>query len=315
MAQTREQTSSYADDVRQQFNDDWQQATDLYQKGVDGGYSESDADQIYLQPIRDKWKIIQSTPSLMQDKDALDKMHTEYGDALNGFYKNINSKDAYPVEEAFGRFVRPVQSKYASGIRLPKSPRVPATDAGLISRLPKQVINEVEQTQGIPQANIGTAEAPKYHPYSVKVTAQDANDLRNKVLFNIKSGMDSASASRKAIEDVFGTSPSLEPNIVTNAPGTPEIKHKFWFDTPAVPPTLGTNYFKVKSGQLEGDESGDTGVVGEDLANKPVKFQASEAGGSSAKFNNAAEVKAAYRAGQIDKKSAMQILQDQFGMQ
>jgi hypothetical protein len=170
----------------------------------------------------------------------------------------------------------PTMEKWSLASRLPISPitkNLPPADAGIISRLPQQVINEVKQTTPVPQANIADEGAtPIYKPYSVKMTAKDAKGLRDYTLNNLHSGMNMADATRKAITDRFGDSPSLEPNIVTNTPGTPEsIFHGSWRDRviPAVPPVLGTNYFRIS----RGDTSSNDGVEGEDVANKPVKFQ------------------------------------------
>jgi hypothetical protein len=263
--------SSLSDDISQQFDSDWSDAQELYRKGVDSGYSENDAYQLYLQPIRDKYKILESSPELMQNPARLEKFHNEYDGSLDSFYNSISKGEGYKLEDAFGRYVRPVQEKWASGTRLPIKNRLPISDARLISGLPQQIINETKQTTNVPQANIGTDTAPKYAPYAVKMTAKHAEAVRKGTLNNLKSGMDLADAERKATEDEFGTSPTFVPNTYIKNPAIaaqPKWHGVPFTGTDAQPAELGTNYFRLEPGQL------DSGVVGEDIVNKPVRFNA-----------------------------------------
>jgi hypothetical protein len=73
------------------FESDWQKAQDQYDAGVKAGYSTTDADNLYLQPVRSKWKIISESPQLLQDSDQLKKFHTQYDSAVENFHKNLNS--------------------------------------------------------------------------------------------------------------------------------------------------------------------------------------------------------------------------------
>jgi hypothetical protein len=164
------QYSSFSDDISQQFDSDWSDAENLYRKGVDSGYSENDADQLYLQPIRDKYKIVESSPELMQNPDRLEKFHTEYDNSLDSFYKSINTGEGYTLSDAFGRYVKPVQEKWVTGARLPaqKIPRTATELSNYFANAP-----DIQDEDAEAQAQIEQGQKPQdvleAHPMLLKV--------------------------------------------------------------------------------------------------------------------------------------------------
>jgi hypothetical protein len=78
-----------AQDLSTQFDTDWQKAQERYQTGLNSGFSEADAEQLYLAPIRAKWKIIQASPETFQKKGNMAKINSDFEDAGVSAVKNL----------------------------------------------------------------------------------------------------------------------------------------------------------------------------------------------------------------------------------
>src|ERR1035437_7315112 len=76
-------------DLSTEFDADWQKAQERYQAGVNGGYSEADAGQLYLAPSRAKWKNIQASPETFQKKGNMAKINSDFEDAGVSAMKNL----------------------------------------------------------------------------------------------------------------------------------------------------------------------------------------------------------------------------------
>lgn len=93
-------------DDAQKYLSEWNQAQERYRAGVNGGYTDRDAEDMYLAPVRAKWDILKSVPTSMRDKAS-----TELDDAHLAFLKGIQS--GYKTEDAAKLYLTPELEKWA----------------------------------------------------------------------------------------------------------------------------------------------------------------------------------------------------------
>jgi hypothetical protein len=221
-----------AQDLSTQFDADWQKAQERYQAGVSGGYTEADADQLYLAPIRAKWKIIQASPETFQRKGNMAKINSDFEDAGVSAMKNLTrDKPTKPMpvkrpvrgaapavpEDSTGKTVAdhfgPLVQKWAM--------EVTADKAGNKTSSAERKIELSDIRSSMRRA---TARRDKYHDKLVNnfptITEPDARHL---AIANHKSEEDKAIselAGLKAQEQTLlsgGTLPTV-------AAATPEVK-------------------------------------------------------------------------------------------
>lgn len=97
-----------------QYMADWQTAQDHYRAGVNAGYSEQDAAQMYLDPVKDKWNILKTVPPALQPKASqeLDAAHQSFLNGMQAGYKQDDSENIY---------LKPEQMKWSAVADLGKN--------------------------------------------------------------------------------------------------------------------------------------------------------------------------------------------------
>jgi hypothetical protein len=106
-------------DMATAFNADWTRAQDLYQQALNSQYTPEQADEVYLAPVREKWKI--AAKAVPQDKPTFDKFQQESNQAIDRFHAGINAN--YTPEQARQQYLSPFQQKWAASEALPEPPK------------------------------------------------------------------------------------------------------------------------------------------------------------------------------------------------
>jgi hypothetical protein len=126
-----------------------------------------------------------------------------------------------------------------------------ASTSTIAAGLPAAALKSVSESQPIP-GNPATPTPTGYKPFPLTISQALQSKLQNTFVQLVESGVPPAQAEIQAKGLVLGTNATAEPNIVTNSPGSPEIRTpgKIWGTnvTPAVPPTTSTNSYTVQPG-------------------------------------------------------------------
>ena len=275
--------------VDQAFQSDWDTAQQRYRAGVNAGYSEEDADQLYLAPVRNKWDILKDVPPAMQSKAA-----QELNDAQVSFIKNVYA--GYKPEDANNLVLAPVEQKWqaAADIHEPARPdpliadKVGALQEAGAGYDPIQVLNDH------PRAIFSDPE------YVKQFEAAALRGQKEKVAATTKAGEVAAKQNDPVqLFKEISTLGKLGDSSMTNAPA-------------AVQDSL-----KQAIGKLESQVTGlqprvsfnlpaDDGLPSKPTG-APEKF--------ATKFRTPQEVKDAYHSKELNQDEATKILRDQFGMQ
>jgi len=105
-------TSPIAPELSDSFNIDWEQANSQYQDALNHGVSDTDAQQLYLQPTIEKWKIINSSPSLLQNKNKLTEFTRDFEDSANQFRDFYKAYSRDGGQSAWARTLKPTLQKW-----------------------------------------------------------------------------------------------------------------------------------------------------------------------------------------------------------
>lgn len=100
-------------DETQQYLNEWQQAQDRYRAGVNAGYSDQDAQQMYLAPVQAKWDILKAVPPALKAKAA-----TDLDTAHISFLKGIQA--GYQPGQAADLYLKPVLQEWQGAASLPQ---------------------------------------------------------------------------------------------------------------------------------------------------------------------------------------------------
>ena len=94
-------------DPAQAYSQEWDMANNRFRAAINSGFSEQDADQMYLAPTRNKFEVLKAVPDPMKAQAA-----KELDDAHISFLKGIQS--GYHAADAGNMFMAPVLQKWAS---------------------------------------------------------------------------------------------------------------------------------------------------------------------------------------------------------
>lgn len=121
-------TSPIGPELSDSFNTDWEQANAQYQDALNKGYSDEDAQKLFLEPTIQKWNIIKTSPSLLQRKDKLTAFTQDFEQSKKNFqdYYNAYSRDG--GQSAFSRTLGPTLQKWGVEASLPVKPLVSPED-------------------------------------------------------------------------------------------------------------------------------------------------------------------------------------------
>jgi hypothetical protein len=180
--------ATFSTDINAAFEDDWTRAQDLYRSALDSGYDPSDADRLYLSPIRDKWKI--AAAKVPDDKKTFDRFQAE---SKQAFDRSIaDYKAGYSVQDAQARELSPFQSKWIAAAALPEPEKVkPPTEMQQRDAMTKRAAEDFGNA-GHTDVEMGTA-FPDYfkkgmggplsvEAYQASMARQDAADAAAKAL-------------------------------------------------------------------------------------------------------------------------------------
>jgi len=86
-------------DESAQYQAEWDQAQQRYQAGVNAGYSDADAEQMYIAPVREKWNVLKSVPDSMKQiaSRQLDDAHISFLQGIQAGYKPEDSAKLYLI--------------------------------------------------------------------------------------------------------------------------------------------------------------------------------------------------------------------------
>lgn len=136
-------------DPVKQFNFEWDAAQKRYQAGVNSGYSQSDADSMFLAPVRNKFEILKSVPTPLKAQAA-----KELDAARLSYLKGINS--GYQAPDAENLFLKPAEQKWtaAAEVAVPPDPMIEQYKAGAKESI-RNGIDESEVMRALPPALLG----------------------------------------------------------------------------------------------------------------------------------------------------------------
>lgn len=96
-----------------QFQTEWQQAQDFYNRRLQGGdISPEEADSIYLAPVRARWGTISASPQLQDDPKKLAVFNSDFNKSLDSFNAaNKRNEIGDSAPQIFNRTLRPTVEK------------------------------------------------------------------------------------------------------------------------------------------------------------------------------------------------------------
>lgn len=97
---------------QQRFLADWNAAQSRYRAGVQAGYSDADAADLYLAPVKNKWDILKTVPETMQKTAGAEL------DAANKAYV-AGVSAGYKPEDAANLFLKPQEQKWVAAADIP----------------------------------------------------------------------------------------------------------------------------------------------------------------------------------------------------
>jgi hypothetical protein len=107
-------TGTTTPDPDKQFNADWDTAQQRYRAAVNSGYSEADAAQLYLNPVKDKWDILKDVPETMKRQAA-----AEMDQAQQAFV--VGAQSGYKANDSENIYLKPTLAKWQAASKLPDS--------------------------------------------------------------------------------------------------------------------------------------------------------------------------------------------------
>lgn len=281
--------SALAPDLNSRFESDWSKAQKQYQAGVNAGFDESDADAIYLQPVRSKWKIIQASPQLVKDKDQLDNFHNEYDRATENFQKNLNSYSRDNGQWAANRegSLNPLFDKWTLESALPAS-ATPKNNANFGNFKAELAARNKSDYFGI-----------KSDASALKLAEAEAKKNSPEALMNERIALQSKLDNDKLPPDILATlgakAASLDAQRTNSVPEVQPYQNDRWS---YMPEAVDSEVVKSAQNQLP------------DFTGKPVgesKYKT--------KYQDVNEVKSAFKSKELTRDEALKILKDQFGLE
>lgn len=147
-------TSTIAPDLSQGFDSDWSKAQDNYKAAINGGFSAEDADRTYLAPIKAKYEIIRSSPSLLNNSAALNQFNSDYDNGVEQYQKLYNSYSRDGGDWAASQTIKPLLDKWTLKASLPTA-TVPTTTAQVTKFYANNPAMQAEQQEAQKQIQSG----------------------------------------------------------------------------------------------------------------------------------------------------------------
>lgn len=328
------QSSSLAPSLSDQFESEWNAAQSKAQQAVSDGYSQEDASQMYLQPVRAKWRILQSSPSLLNNPKLRGKFDEEFDASTAQFQKNLQSYNKDGGGWAFEQSLQPTLQKWGTESQMP----------GVSSKIPEAARLRYQSA---------------VHERDILLNKSTLSDAQQKELEQSQATIAQFENGLLTVGAAAGQSTSTP----TAPTPTPSIGNAPAPITPGAPTKQPVDYYSILAGQSTGVQptlSATAGVnptfrfsesnqpsapiasTADPNQRKPLIYIAGSPENSNAtleeanarwaqdnpgsglqpttsntasEYRTANDVKAAFKSGQLDKKTAIRILQEQFGLQ
>jgi hypothetical protein len=115
-----------------------------------------EADALYLSPIREKWKIIQSAPDTFADKSKRNKINEDFENAQESAVKNLTRDE--PTEQTVMSRVAPLAQKWMIAAQFPTTPKIPTTPSQVAAWYAKNPAMQSEEKETLKQVGQGVPE-------------------------------------------------------------------------------------------------------------------------------------------------------------
>lgn len=195
------------------FNAEWDSAQQRYRAAVNSGFTEADAAQLYLDPVKNKWDILKNVPETMKRAAALD-----LDQAQQAFVKGTQA--GYKAGDAENIYLKPAEQKWQAAASIPdESPEMKAENqkdaAGFLTTVrngydPTQVMQDVPeklwkipgfQKQWVAAASAG--QKLRQEEAATEAKAKTAADAKEKI----------ADDPEKYLEDTFKMATKFKMNV------------------------------------------------------------------------------------------------------
>lgn len=231
MPPTLTRTSTLAPDLSQDFDADWSKAQDNYKAAINGGFSAEDADRTYLAPIKAKYEIIRSSPSLLNNRAALNQFNSDYDNGVEQYQKLYNSYSRDGGDWAASQTIKPLLDKWTLKASLPTA-ALPTTTAQVTKFYANNPAMQAQQQEALKQIQSGMSPVDvltahptllKYAPYR-----EQFEPIYRSALIQDRRNQAAVSAKENPSDDNIARSRSLLINAIKDDPDMlPDVKKSY----------------------------------------------------------------------------------------
>ena len=309
--------------LAQDFESEWTQAQSLYNDAITKGADPQDAASLYLQPVTQKWKTIQSSPALLQNPQLRADFNTDFDKSLSNFHKAYNQYSEDNGQLAYSKTLQPTLQKWDVESQMPQPPAMtPQMEASALkavsqgespldvvaqnpqilidpnsrtmwSGLIRTVLNRNDKGNG-PENPLDKDKFEEANAqYKKDMAAGESDDVLRQDQVNVLQAYGAFNKPQPPAAGPGGQPPVSvplgQPQLQPQAPLGASTPHP-WYVTAQQPGYTPSTM-----------QPGSSYTVGKTSVSVPYKTPD--------------DVKAAYDAGRIDRATAKQLLQQQFGNQ
>lgn len=295
---------------QQRFLADWNAAQSRYRAGVQAGYSDADAADLYLAPVKNKWDILKTVPETMQKTAGAEL------DAANKAYV-AGVSAGYKPEDAANLFLKPQEQKWVAAADIPDKKKLTIQQQTAANPV-KQYEAQQDEQSALEKIAAGRPVKKTIEEYPLLLSMPGFSTRWN-ARYNQALTTDQRTAAA-ALKEKTAAEKAAEK---ANAPDALLSKAAKLFGlrspTSKLPP------------ELKGELNDQLAQVSSQLTNRPNLFPppASEALDATSpelnaaptsakskyatKYRNPSEVTAAFKSKELTREEANKILLDQFG--
>ena len=220
-------TSTLAPDLSQDFDADWSKAQDNYKAAINGGFSAEDADRTYLAPIKAKYEIIRSSPSLLNNRAALNQFNSDFDSGVEAYHKAYNSYSRDGGDWAASQTIKPLLDKWTLKASLPAA-ALPTTTAQVTKFYANNPAMQAEQQEAQKQIQSGMSPVDvltahptllKYAPYRQQFEpiyrSALVQDRRNQAAVSAKENppVENIVRARSLLQKAITDDPNMPPDV------------------------------------------------------------------------------------------------------
>lgn len=325
-------TYESAIDFGSMFDEDWQRAQSRYQSGLNAGYDPATAETLYLKPIQAKWKIIQSNPDEFQSKDKLDKISEEFDSATTGSIRNLTAGE--DLNDAVAKRFGPLVQRWSIASVKPEM----STEQQYMVRDLSQEINRLKSKRGTYTRELTNMQLD---PASRQAKAQAVTDINGQLEDLQAEYQQALRGGTREAEPAPVQSPFQRPVAFAPPPETAPMPNLYGTGSPDIQMPAPAPFVERVAAMTPPPEPAGavrrpiTFISGRpDLSNvsreeadaawaarfnrpqRPTPVDREEVESPAEKsYDSAAQVKADFKAGNISRQKAVQILKDKFGLE